>query len=320
MGTTIDNIENVCQQYANILNKAYSSEVIKAQQVADKMYKQISYIYDNLGNYSKNLSNISSAIDVLNNAGNRITKFNTQIEQCYSTLKKIDINTFAPLLQSLSSAQTNKLEDVLISFNKAIEDKYFEKVYNKLYDTLQAIPDSFYDSFLENKDVDIDDFKEEIESIKEEKLEDYSIKGKTPDEAKQIVWRKLNENHPIVTQFLRMVILIFGMWRSLNDCVSITQNIIIPIRETAIVHYQGQENTYYVRTDSAKIYIEPDSHSKKISVVLYGEELHKIDELKMWIKIEYQDEDGQIITGWIAKRNLMTYRDYEFYQDKLYDQ
>ena len=317
MGTIID---NVYQQYVNILNKAYSAEVIKAQQTANAIYKQISYIYDNQECYQRIFSNISTTITALGDAGSKITQFSTQIEQCYSTLKKIDINTFAPLIQSLSSTQINKLDDVLISFKTTIDNNYYEKIYNKLYETLQAIPDSFYDSFLENKDVAIDDFKEEIESIKEEKLEDYSIKGKTPDEVKQIAWEKLYEKHPILAQCLCVVILLLCMGRDLYDCVSIPQTVILPIAETAIVHYQGKENTYYVRTDSAKMYVEPDSHSKKISVVLYGEELHKIDEVKMWIKIEYQDEDGQIITGWIAKRNLMTYRDYEFHQDKLYDQ
>ena len=317
MGTIID---NVYQQYVNILNKAYSAEVIKAQQTANAIYKQISYIYDNQECYQRIFSNISTTITALGDAGSKITQFSTQIEQCYSTLKKIDINTFAPLIQSLSSTQINKLDDVLISFKTTIDNNYYEKIYNKLYETLQAIPDSFYDSFLENKDVAIDDFKEEIESIKEEKLEDYSIKGKTPDEVKQIAWEKLYEKHPILAQCLCVVILLLCMGRDLYDCVSIPQTVILPIAETAIVHYQGKENTYYVRTDSAKMYVEPDSHYKKISVVLYGEELHKIDEVKMWIKIEYQDEDGQIITGWIAKRNIMTYRDYEFHQDKLYDQ
>ena len=113
MGTTID---NVYQRYVNILNKAYSAEVIKAQQTANAIYKQISYIYDNQECYQRIFSNISTAITALGDAGSKITQFSTQIEQCYSTYKKIDINTFAPLLQSLSSIQINKLDDVLISF------------------------------------------------------------------------------------------------------------------------------------------------------------------------------------------------------------
>lgn len=87
----------------------------------------------------------------------------------------------------------------------------------------------------------------------------------------------------------------------------------------AIVYQRTQQNTYFVRVKSAKIYEEPNSHSKIISEVLYGDEIIKTEDVKMWIKIEYKTEEGKNTTGWIAKRNLMTYRDYEFHQDKLYE-
>ena len=52
--------------------------------------------------------------------------------------------------------------------------------------------------------------------------------------------------------------------------------------------------------------------------LIYSVMLCPIDSVKMWDKVTYVNQDGEEITGWIAKRNLMPYKDYEFNSDELY--
>ena len=97
------------------------------------------------------------------------------------------------------------------------------------------------------------------------------------------------------------------------------ETVVIPATQSAIVHLREKQDTYYVKVDVAKIYKEPNSHAARLANALYGDWVYKIDDAKMWVKVSYQTSEGEMIIGWIAKRNLMSYYDYEFNSDKLYE-
>lgn len=99
--------------------------------------------------------------------------------------------------------------------------------------------------------------------------------------------------------------------------IQLVKACLIPVAQSAIVYLQNKQDTYFVKADSAKIYELPNSHSAVIANALYGDEVCKLEDVKLWVKIEWRSDNGNTITGWIAKRNLMPYKDYEFNSDKL---
>lgn len=88
--------------------------------------------------------------------------------------------------------------------------------------------------------------------------------------------------------------------------------LIICIAQKAIVHFSGNDCTYIVNEETAYIYEEPDSYSDVIANSLYDEKVTKIQDEKMWLKVEYETQDGETVTGWMKKIDLMTYLEYEF--------
>ena len=97
------------------------------------------------------------------------------------------------------------------------------------------------------------------------------------------------------------------------------ETVVIPEAQSAIVHLQEKQDTYYVKVDVAKIYKEPNSHAARLTNALYGDLVYTIDDAKMWVRVSYQTSEGETVIGWVAKRNLMSYSDYEFNSDKLYE-
>ena len=94
---------------------------------------------------------------------------------------------------------------------------------------------------------------------------------------------------------------------------------LLPLAQNAIVSLQGYENIFFVKVESAKLYSEPNSHSTVITKILYAEQVTQIDSVNLWNKVVYINPDGEEVEGWIAKRNLMTYQNYEFNSDDLYN-
>lgn len=143
------------------------------------------------------------------------------------------------------------------------------------------------------------------------------IKGKSPNEIKKCIWSFLWKKVPCLTAmfiigtlFLAGVAVYTGVKQIADVCKSCYEKI--------IVNKEGKEDTYIVNTESAKLYYEPSSHAAVVATLLYDDQVYKTEDVKNWIKIEYETSDGKLISGWIAKRNLMTYRTYQFHQEELY--
>lgn len=80
----------------------------------------------------------------------------------------------------------------------------------------------------------------------------------------------------------------------------------------ASVYWDGYGDTYIVNEEIAYIYEAPDSHSNKIDSVLYSDQVTKVQDEKMWLKVDYETQDGEVKSGWIRKIDLITYKEYEF--------
>lgn len=143
------------------------------------------------------------------------------------------------------------------------------------------------------------------------------IKGKSPDEIKKCIWSFLWKIVPCLTAMFIIVALFlagFAVYTGVKQIADVCKS----CYEKIIVNKEGKEDTYIVNTESAKLYYEPSSHAAVVTTLLYDDQVYKTEDVKNWIKIEYETSDGKLISGWIAKRNLMTYRTYKFHQEELY--
>ena len=116
--------------------------------------------------------------------------------------------------------------------------------------------------------------------------------------------------HPkLAGTLVRMVVVltVMGVVTSVDNFI---ESVVIPAAQSAIVHLQEKQDTYYVKVDVAKIYKEPNSHAVRLTNALYGDLVYKIDDAKMWARVSYQTSEGKTVIGWVAKRNLMSYSDY----------
>lgn len=120
--------------------------------------------------------------------------------------------------------------------------------------------------------------------------------------------------HPVLYQ----VFLVISVTISLMGSVDTISNIIPKIEDT-IVYLQGNSDIYYIKEDCVKIYEGASSQAKVKDFIFYGEEVIKLEDAKLWVKVLCKGKSGNPVIGWVAKRNLMYYKDYQFNSDKLYN-
>lgn len=70
--------------------------------------------------------------------------------------------------------------------------------------------------------------------------------------------------------------------------------------------------------NSARLYANASRSSLVITQISYGEQVTLLETTTLWNKVIYTNFDGEEVEGWITKRNLMTYCDYQFNSDDLY--
>lgn len=66
------------------------------------------------------------------------------------------------------------------------------------------------------------------------------------------------------------------------------------------------ETFAYVIRDSAILRESADSKSPQIVRVLYDTKLRVISEVPRWVQVEYIDEEGNLLIGWISKISVTT--------------
>jgi len=64
------------------------------------------------------------------------------------------------------------------------------------------------------------------------------------------------------------------------------------------------DTSYYVSVSKAYFYEKPDMKTRKSSYLVYGNQIHPINESKYYYFIEYENERGLITKGWILKSEI----------------
>lgn len=64
------------------------------------------------------------------------------------------------------------------------------------------------------------------------------------------------------------------------------------------------EQIGYVIADEASVKINSSSHSSEICKLLYGDSIVITDSLPYWYMVKFQDDDGNLVEGYVAKKNI----------------
>lgn len=94
---------------------------------------------------------------------------------------------------------------------------------------------------------------------------------------------------------------------------------LVEFGQEAIVRIEGKQDIFFVESDSATVYSEPSVHADIIGEVYYSDKVKRISDINMWDNIFYYDENGDLIIGWIASKKLISYQEWKFNSDKLYE-
>lgn len=311
------NIWEQQQKIANICNQIYTPELLKMQQTYSDIITQMKPTIDAVQNIA-GLSTLAEqamrmrdydADKFLSVWNNIIGVDNQFVKNMSSTLAHMNVGQFVTMAQRMFFPT-----EAIVNYTQVTSMAQMESVISNLYDTIQSMPDSVFDVLAEEEGYSREEIQEELEIMKADAFPITDIEGLTPDQVKERMWAWLWENYPKVATVLVVVILTF----SVIGFVDTVNDFAVPFAQNTIVKLQGKEDIFFVKVESAKLYTEPDSHSKVITKILYAEEITRIDSVKMWDKVTYINPDGEEITGWIAKKNRISYKDYEFNSDKLY--
>ncbi len=312
---------NIYQQQMDLMNRLqpiYSSGVIEtARQALDAVHMQMTpaqELYD-LQSRMEELVRPFYNLEIpqqLSDARN-IMRITMQLDSISNMHERLNRSNLVALVDSLGDYQP-----MLDSLTQAISLSQMTSATAKLNELFDRLPDSVYDSILLDEEYTKKDIEDELAVVETENAE-YLIKGLSPAEVQQKWWERLWIKHPkLAGTLVRMVVAltVMGVVTSVDNFI---ESVVIPAAQSAIVHLQEKQDTYYVKVDVAKIYKEPNSHAVRLTNALYGDLVYKIDDAKMWARVSYQTSEGKTVIGWVAKRNLMSYSDYEFHSDKLYE-
>lgn len=224
------------------------------------------------------------------------------------------------LIKSLSETFQEVYTDVYIKESiQNVADSYSDLLpyYSKILSQIGSISDDEFDSLLEGTEFTKDDVIEDIRLVNEELSRNFSQEEFT--QSHQIyLQRKINElfqKHPALAHIFFCINIIISTLSG-SDIINDT---LLPEIQNAIVSVQGNEDIFFIKVESAKLYVEASSHANVITKIPYGEQVTLIKSTKMWDKVFYINDSNEKFIGWIAKRNLMSYRDYEFNSENLYD-
>ncbi len=267
---------------------------------------------------------------------------NNSFSEIYEVYKKILFKTydFEPLTKSLLNAvkiageftiNTHEWfatqEKILKLYEPIKIDTYgleemFSELRQRLNEMVQAIPDEDYNVLFKDTEYTKSDVLDELDvfvqtdinSTNEYSLiwqdDNLSLKQKK-DKILEVFYTK----HPAIY----MMVFICSMLCAIYGCKEMGENFLLPMFENAIVALEGNQDIYFVDVeDGARLYQYADTKSDVVMHIDFTEQVEVIDEIKFWSQVIYLDEEGNEIIGWIAKRNLVSYKDWKYEADKMY--
>lgn len=225
---------------------------------------------------------------------------------------------------NLSSAMLNLLD----FYNDAhlqemihnISEGYLELFtgYGDIIERLDSLSEDEIERILEGTDYSTEDVLEGIKDLKEEFV---SSELEVLDEDSILLkdkWDSFLRKHPALANVIFVITMIVAVASGVLT-VNDAGDLVVSKTQKVIVTMQGNEDIFFIKAESAKLYTAPSSHSTVMTNILYGEQVTLIESINLWDKVTYISQEGEEIVGWIAKRNLMTYQDYQFNSDDLYD-
>lgn len=311
---------NIYQQQMDLISRMQPvciPETTQAQRIVDIVNNQMRSIQDiagiqsNIANFVHPLGNFTISQEAV-----KLQQTLFELQQQFNSINRIyenlNISQLYTIAQSFSIPKS-----VFDDFSQSISISQINNVAIMWHSILSNIPDSVYDTILDGEYTK-QEAEDEISAVENESS-NFSIEGLTPEEVQKKLWKHLWEKHPKLASVLVKMLVVLAAISTTREITSFLEDVVIPAAQTAIVYVQEKENTYFVKVESARIYDAPNSHASRITNVLYGDEVYKLEDIKLWVKVSYKTTNGEEITGWIAKRNLMPYRDYEFNSDELYE-
>ena len=187
--------------------------------------------------------------------------------------------------------------------------------YEDMFSEISSISEADLEILLEGTDYTRDEVLDDIKLFKEE-IYGEVVANKSGEDEKIYLQLKIDgflKKHPAIAHVLYCIYLAI----TIESGVQVTEEMLLPLAQNASVALQGCEDTFFVKVDSAKLYTAPDSHSDIITKILYAEQVTQIDSVNLWRKVIYVNADGEEIEGWMAKKNLLSYQDYQFNSDDL---
>lgn len=187
--------------------------------------------------------------------------------------------------------------------------------YEEIFSEIARLSETQFQTLLDGTTFTQEEVVEDMELFREEMIAASNVENASdlflPEERVQ----NFLEQHPALAHVLyvmNIILLVLSGVQQLDDFV-------LPTAQNVIVTMQGNQDIFFVKVEQARIYAEPSSRSEVVYELLYGEQVECVESINLWLKIRYLDKEGNQMEGWIAKRNLMTYRDYQFNADFVFN-
>lgn len=303
------------QKINNLVNKIYTPELLRIKQAHNDMVKQIQFpVSDALLNLSEasallRESTQSFQTDKFLSEWNRAMEISRQLTQNMSSVwKNTEVDKLASVIRQIA-LPTETIQNMQIDLFTG---------YGEVVKRLISLSENEIELIVDGTDFTAEEVLEDINELKETDLVSENSVLNHDNILLKEKWDNFLKQHPALAN----AIWIIGTFIALVSGIFVINEfgeLVVSITQDAIVKIQGNEDKFFVDVDSAKLYTEPNSHSAVITRILYAEEVTQIDSVKMWNKVIYISPDGEEITGWIARKNLMSYKDYQFNSDDLYD-
>lgn len=307
----IEQIQPVLPQYAETIQSVTAGlQNFSPMQEFAESYQGAAKAIIGFSDYFKG-NDFKTAIDALSNPPfmNSISEWSRQ----WSEQQNLVMQSVAGIAQALDMSS---ISGIAAAINPLL-DNY--QMYVDAYHQLQRnfAEDIFnVDDDLEDSEIKINEdgsfsidgeiyTSEEVFEIAAEQSQDIS--RATFHETISI--EELKKRFKIFFFIINILFFIANMYNCYDTCKEIVQKVISKCN--------GWEDLYCISNENgASIYQEPSTDSEVIHRASYSNAILKTEDKKMWVKVQYNDGQNNLIEGWIAKRNLIPYTDIQFDSDE----
>lgn len=294
-----EQVQRIMQQWNNLYKVQNIDNIMKIESSTDvkRLRENFSRTTGSIQQVQqlRNYMRKAFGIEQMKSLNHMSRTIETMLQDFSGNFAQVLSDTF---LNSINSVQFGDKEKLLNSFRSVLEsyavDKDVLQKWKQLYDSLFTVNEECYESLLKGTNYTKEDINEEEGDA----------------------FKRCIKYIRYILNLIEIILSIYGFCQFSDNCIR-------PLCENAIVKMEGNSSIYIIKTEKAKIYSNPSSRpmadggSAVIGYAYYGEQVEILKEIKMWREVSYTDCSGKIIIGWIAKRNLLPYEEYQFHSDDL---